>query len=98
MEGTVMYHDTKRGVQNPRGSGGIVYCGVTFRVPRADANTIRRLEWETPPAELTEPIDLPDGRQLMPMTRGIIERFESIDRDTGDLLVMYRIPCLPRRD
>ena len=93
MAGTVFYQPTTQGLSDPHGRHQLRYCGVTYRVPHCDHNTIRQLEWERPPRELLETIHLPDGTQLEPDLHSIIERLETIDRDTGDLLVTYRIPC-----
>jgi len=93
MSGTVFYQPTDRGFSDPMGMTSLRYCGVTYRVPNCDHNTMRQLEWEQPPNELLDPIELPDGTQLEPDTEAVIERFETIDRDNGDLLVTYRIPC-----
>ncbi|MHB1157610.1 MAG: hypothetical protein ACYC26_12340 [Phycisphaerales bacterium] len=97
MTGTVFYQPLHHGMQNPTGSAAITYVGTTYRIPRSEHNTIRQLEWETPPNELIDDITLDDGCVLQPDRQGIIERFETLDRDTGDLLVMYRIPCRKKR-
>lgn len=94
QKGTVFYQPLHHGLQNPTGCAAITYVGTTYRVPQSEHNTIRQLEWETPPGELIgENVTLDDGSVLVPDRTGIIERFETLDRDTGDLLVMYRIPC-----
>ncbi len=93
MGRTVFYQSTDQGMSDPMGMTALRYCGVSYRVPACDHNTIRQLEWERPPAELLEPIDLPDGRRLSPDLAAMVERTETIDRDTGDLLVTYRVPC-----
>jgi hypothetical protein len=95
MNGTVFYQPTDQGIGDPMGIAHLRYFGVTYRVPACDHNTIRQLEWERPPAELLEPLQMPDGQRYEPATEGIVERHETLDRDTGDLLVTYRVPCRP---
>ncbi len=96
MPGTVYYQPLHHGMQNPTGCDSIIYVGTTYRVPRSEYNTIRQLEWEIPPDELIDDITFDDDCVLVPDRQGIIERFETLDRDTGDLLVMYRVPCRKR--
>ncbi len=93
MNGFVLYQTADRGFADPRGERGLSYVGVTYRIPRCDHDTIRQLEWERPPHELIEPICRDDGSTLLPEPDAVIERFDTVDRDTGDMLVMYRIPC-----
>ncbi len=92
MAKAVLYQSVNRGFSNPDGSEPITYFGVSFRIPRRDHATIRQLEWEVPPAELCETLHLKDGRTLKPLLDDVIERFETIDQQSGDVLVMYRVP------
>jgi hypothetical protein len=92
MAKAVLYQSVNRGFSHPDGSEPITYFGVSFRIPRSDHATVRQLEWEVPPAELCETLHLKDGRTLEPVLDDVIERFETIDQQSGDVLVMYRIP------
>jgi hypothetical protein len=96
--GAVYYQPLHHGLQNPTGDKAITYFGTTYRVPASAHNTIQQLEWETPPNELVQPLTLADGSQLQPDVGGIIERFETLDNETGDLLVLYRIPYRAAND
>ena len=93
MDGQVYYQSVQRGLQNPAGSDPITYFGVTYRIPRSEHATLRQVEWEPNPRELMDDVALADGRNAAPVDDAIVERFETYDRDTGDVLVMYRVPC-----
>lgn len=91
--GVVFYQNVTRGIANPDGSQPVQYFGKVFRIPRSEHDTIRQLEWEINPHELLEGVTDRDGRALMPLASSVIERLETYDRETGDVLVMYRVPC-----
>jgi len=92
MSQRVFYQPSDRGLGNPTGEPSVTYYGTTYRVPASAHNTIQQLEWEKSPREIVHPITLPDGSKLEPDPTGIIERTDTLDADTGDLLVTYRIP------
>ncbi len=93
--GTLFYQPVTRGLANPDGSRPMRYFGTVYRVPRSEYGTIRQLEWETAPQELQQEVHAADGSTLRCAAKNITERFEAIDPDTGDLLVMYRVPYEP---
>jgi len=88
----VFYQPSDRGLHNPAGHKAVRYYGTTYRVPASAHNTIQQLEWEKSPREIVHPITLRDGTVLQPDPNGVIERTDTLDTDTGDLLVTYRIP------
>ncbi len=92
MAQCVFYQPADRGVHDPGGDKAITYYGTTYRVPASAYNTIQQMEWERTPREIIHPIELPDGTILQPDPAGIIERTDTLDADTGDLLVTYRVP------
>jgi len=98
MSGAVYYHPTHSGVQTMSDDRPITYLGTSYRIPASAFNTIQQLEWERPPRELVRDVTLDDGRSFEPDRQGIIERFDTIDDQTGDVIVMYRIPCRIRRE
>lgn len=98
MSAAVYYHPTDSGMQTLAGDRPITYVGVSYRIPASAFNTIQQLEWERPPNELVRNVTLDDGRSFEPDRHGIIERFDTIDGDTGDVIVTYRIPCRTRRE
>ena len=89
---SVFYHPVKHGMSNMDGKRPIAYYGKTFRVPRSAHGTVQQLEWEMPPREVNAAVTTPDGEMLDPVDGALIERLEIVDRDTGDLWVMYRVP------
>lgn len=89
----VLYHQpATRGLANPDGSKPIRYFGTVYRIPASEHGTIRQLEWETAPSEVLDAVrDESLGRRAA--DRNITERFEVIDPSSGDVWVMYRVPC-----
>ena len=92
MSQTVIYQPADRGLDNRAGRKPVTYYGTTYRVPASAYNTVQQLEWERTPREIVHPITLRDGTVLEPEPNGIIERTDTLDADTGDLLVTYRVP------
>jgi hypothetical protein len=91
-KGTVFYLSVTQGITNPQGKEPIAYYGKVYRIPRSEHGTIRQLEWEMKPDELLGGM----GQDGEPVGGGVIERFEIYDRDSGDVWVMYRVPCQKR--
>lgn len=80
----------------------IRYFGITKRIPvGAFPKTltelrVRALEWDESPEGIRR--DLPDSLPVSmqgwePIPGGTVERYEAFDRETGDLLVFWRVPC-----
>jgi hypothetical protein len=92
-QGVVFYQSIDRGLSNPHGDKAISYFGRVFRIPKSEHGTLRQLEWELNPQELLQsPAVDDDAPPTQPLADGIIERFEVIDQETGDIWVMYRVP------
>ncbi len=96
MGGALLYQTTDRGWTNPSGERHVVYYGTTYRIPASAHNTIQQLEWERNPTELCHDITLEDGTTLTPDPSGIVERTDTFDAETGDLLVTYRVPYVAK--
>lgn len=92
MNGIVYYQPTTRGLHNPDGEAPIRYFGKVYRIPASQHGSLQQIEWELTPGELRGDITAPDGTTHESVEPGIIERFEVIDRESGDVWVMYRIP------
>lgn len=94
MPGTCFYLPRDQGVQNPAGGGGVRYFGTSYRIPASQQGSMHQLEWEVSPDELLCPIARAVGAEgtWVPEPNGVVERFDTIDRETGDLIVTYRIP------
>jgi hypothetical protein len=90
-KGTVFYLSVSRGISNPDGQKPIAYYGKVYRIPKSEHDTIRQLEWELTPDDLLA--NLPNHTAQSP--NDVIERFEIYDQESGDVWVMYRVPCNP---
>lgn len=86
----------------PETRAEIRYFGVVKRIPRAafprepGALPGFALEWDESPESVRRdlPSTLPVSMQgWEPLPDGMVERFEAFDRDSGDLLVFWRVPC-----
>lgn len=88
----LLYQSPHRGMEYGGGKSAVTYFGVTYRIPQSQRGTVQQLEWEQSPRELLRPVTLDDGSTIAPVDEGAIERIETLDQATGDLLVMYRIP------
>ena len=80
----------------------IRYFGVLKRIPVSafprEPNQLRALilEWDESVESMRR--DLPDSLPVSmqgwePLPNSIVERFEAFDRETGDLLVFWRVAC-----
>ncbi len=77
------------------------YFGVVKRVPVAAFPRKHShfksiaLEWDESPESLRDlPDTLPTSMQgWEPVPHATVERYEAFDRETGDLLIFWRIPC-----
>lgn len=94
MAGTCFYLPRDQGVQHPAGGRGVRYYGTSYRIPASQQNTMHQLEWEVSPDELLAPIAEAAAREgrWEPEPGGVVERFDTMDRETGELIVTYRIP------
>lgn len=93
MGGALIYQPTDCGLMSTPGRT-IRYYGVIYRIPASVHNTIQQLEWERSPHEIAPPITRGDGAMLVPDPEGAIERTDTLDAETGDLLVTYRVPYI----
>lgn len=100
MNGVVYYQPVTRGLHNPDGVEPIRYFGKVYRIPASEHGSMRQIEWEMTPSELRGDITTADGATHASIDPAIIERFEVIDRESGDVWVMYRVPYqqVPGRD
>lgn len=103
----IWYQSTLRGMASDTGEasaalqqieGGlkdVLYYGKVLRIPRAEYG-------KDPSEEGSREIDFDallidieakdDGEKMEPVPGAIIERYEVFDQDSGDVLVMWRIP------
>lgn len=95
------FWESVTGEHNARASE-IRYFGVVKRIPvGAFPSTSGRLaamhmEWDETLASVRRdlPATLPVSMQgWEPIPDVVVERYEAFDRETGDLLVFWRVPC-----
>jgi len=91
-KGTVYYQSIDRGLENPAGKQPVRYFGRVFKIPRSAHGNMQQLEWEPSPSELRPPLTSREGDAIESVDRGVIERFEVVDQESGDVWVMYRVP------
>ena len=93
----MIYFSTVRGISNPDGAKERVYYGKVFRVPkdivakkkRTALGSIENREIEDLEQRFINASCVKDGN---PAISEAMERCEVFDPDTGDILVMYRVP------
>ena len=90
----LLWFSTQRGISNEDGEKSRVYYGKVFRVPRDIATEDARLA-----IEAREMNDLEERAINQSCTEGgkpahgeFLERYDVFDIETGDALVMYRVP------
>lgn len=88
------------------GGASLLYVGVSYRIPRADIEEAQRLFELTQDADRAQTIIARDdmdpdqlmntvrGKGYVPISNGILERFDTVDSETGDILVLLRVPCM----
>lgn len=88
--------------EHSRRASEIRYFGVVKRIPLgAFPSTpaqlrLAHMEWDETVASVRRelPLTLPVSMQgWEPIPDLVVERYEAFDRDTGDLLVFWRVPC-----
>ncbi|MEZ4586605.1 MAG: hypothetical protein R2909_09425 [Gemmatimonadales bacterium] len=93
-EGVTGEHETRR--------SEVRYFGIVKRIPKAAFPTSRGrldamiMEWDESIASMKAdlPATLPVSMQTWePLPKGTVERYEAFDRDSGDLLIFWRVPC-----
>jgi hypothetical protein len=95
--GPLVYYSPQRGVAKQQTDTELTYYGVTYRIARADLARMRP-EGLGPAAVLPagdhDPYSYMQRRDdLEPARDTALERYEVFEPETGDLVVMWRIPC-----
>jgi len=93
---TVAYYSTSKGVTQQQTGSVITYYGSVFRISRELFSEEGEVDFEN---EINELIERISDLGLEPLLDGTtVERYETWDVETGDVLVMYRIPCASKKD
>ena len=86
----------------------ILYVGMSYHIPRATIEEAQQVFEQTKdpdqaqlvinnmdvsPRELVQHVA---EHGFAPVLGAMLERFDTVDSDTGDILVLLRVPCVPR--
>ena len=88
---TVAYYSTTLGVTQSQTDVPVVYCGKVFKIPKQLFSGDVEVDFEKDISELIQEIQ--DSGSEPILNRATIERYETWDVETGDVWVMYRVPC-----
>lgn len=80
----------REGQSNPEGSEPLLYVGTALEVDAASDASVRDDADQL--AELLQPFRTPDGTVWRFAEKGIVERYEALDTNTGKMCVMWRAP------
>ena len=88
---TVAYYSTTRGVTQQQTGGEIVYYGKVFKIAKPLFDEDVAVDFEKEIGELIDEIHV---KGLEPLSgEPTVERYETWDLESGDVWVMYRMPC-----
>ena len=88
---TVAYYSTKQGVTQQQTGAPTVYYGKTFKISKELFSEEGDVDFDKEIGRLMEEIR---GKGLEPvLNESTVERYETCDAGTGDVWVMYRVPC-----
>ena len=90
-EKVIVYYSTIRGITEQKTNEPTVYFGIVSRVPSKDVGDPNQFQHEVEPNEIMDKLSQLKG--IKPVPGGVWERYEVFDVDTGDMLMMYRVPC-----
>jgi hypothetical protein len=88
---TVAYHSTTMGITQQTTGVSAIHYGKVFKIPKALFSEDGEVEFDKEIGELVEELR---GKGFDPVSDEFtVERYETLDTDTGDAWVMYRVPC-----
>jgi len=88
---TVAYYSTSMGVTQQSTGVSAIYYGKVFKIPEALFSEDGEVDFEKEIGELVGELQ---GKGLEPVSEeATVERYETLDTETGDTWVMYRVPC-----
>ena len=88
---TVAYYSTTKGVTEQQTGEPTIYYGKVFKIPSKLFSEEGDVDFETEIAELVQEIQSKDSEPML--DAATVERYETLDIETGDAWVMYRVPC-----
>jgi len=85
---TVHYLSSVKGITGESGNG-LIYKGIVFRIPADSVGSAKQIDFEEmyDPLLIFKPHDGSEPAFDLP-----IERYEIWDIETGEMVVMYRMP------
>ncbi len=83
----LVYISPQKGITQARTGEALRYYGKVTRIPREELGKGSALTYDAHPEELLQ--DLKDAE---PVAGGTVEQYEVEDMETGDLLIMWRVP------
>lgn len=91
---TVAYYSTKQGVTEQQTGGSAVYHGRVFKIPGELFSEDAEVDFQKEITELNDELRSKGMEPVLDQTT--VERYETWDMDSGDVWVMYRVPCEPK--
>jgi hypothetical protein len=91
QEFTVAYYSTTKGVTQQKTGAPIVYHGKVFKIPKALFSEDGEIDFEKDVGELIQEIR-EEGLEPV-LDEATVERYETWDTGSGDVWIMYRVPC-----
>ena len=88
---TIAYYSTTKGVTQQQTDASMVYHGKVFRIPKPLFDEEVDVDFDKQIGELVKEIEEKGLEPLLDETT--IERYETWDIESGDVWVMYRVPC-----
>jgi len=101
----VYFHVTDGAQSEMLGGTPMLYVGITYHISRAEIEKAQLVFMEThDPMQAQQVVahsDVDPNSLLrhvlesgyQPLPDAILERFDTVDSDTGDILVLLRVPC-----
>ncbi len=92
---TIAYYSTTKGVTQQQTGASMVYHGKVFKIHKPLFDEEVDVEFEKEVGELVQEMA---EKGLEPLLdESTIERYETWDIDSGDVWVMYRVPCAKKQ-
>lgn len=102
----VYFHVTDGAQSEMLGGMPMLYVGVSYHIGRAEIEEAQRIYEETHDPMQAQQIVAKDdiepdallqlvaSKGFQPLPDAILERFDTVDSETGDILVLLRVPCI----
>jgi hypothetical protein len=90
---TIAYYSTTQGVTQQQTGGSMVYHGKIFKIHKPLFDEEVPVEFDKEIGELVAELQEKGLEPLLDIDQCTIERYETWDTESGDVWVMYRVPC-----